>query len=59
MTDKVVSRLNVQLPVQLLTDLEDLRYTLSRRSGRRVSTRALAQEAIAAFLQAQAGEGQR
>lgn len=50
------ARLNVQLPKQLLMELEDLRYTLSRRTGRRISTRTLAQEAITSYLAAHRSE---
>jgi hypothetical protein len=50
MANLKLSRLNVHLPAQLLADLEDLRYLRSKQMGRRVSTRALTEEAIAAFL---------
>jgi hypothetical protein len=56
MTDTASSRLNVQLPTELLAALEDLRYTRSKQAGRRVSTRALAQEAISMFVASQRTE---
>lgn len=53
MTETVLSRLNVQLPSDLLARLEELRYMRSKQAGRRISTRALAQEAISRFLESQ------
>jgi hypothetical protein len=56
MPNTELSRLNVQLPTELLGALEDLRYMRSKQSGRRISTRALAQEAISMFVASQRTE---
>ena len=50
MDHTAIRALTTRLPAELLTELEERRHQLSKTARRRVSTRALVQEALEALL---------
>jgi hypothetical protein len=53
MSTQAIRPLCTRLPEALLIALEDLRHARSRRLGRRVSLRAMVQEALARFVKSE------